>query len=252
MEVKILIKKVLIIMVCLLITVSCAQQPEKPAPSRITSIYGTERVENVRVTKNNSRVRSGIGQDSDVIGSVNKGDRLDVLGQTNDWYIVKMDDNQIGAVENDDVTPVIEETEQSNANNTNSATRLTSAEQQMINYVNQERTSRNLQPLSIDLSVTNVARVKAQDMIDNNYFSHNSPKYGSPFDMLKSFGVKFLHAGENLAGNPSVDNAHEALMNSQGHRENILNPNFTHIGVGVKNGGQYGNMIVEMFISKPK
>jgi len=244
-----LIKKFLIIIFCLLITVSCTQQPEKPLPSEITSLYGTEQIENLKITSNDCKVRSGMGQNFNVIGTLDKGEQLDVIGQTDDWYIVKMDNNQIGAVEADDAKPVVEDTDPPQ---TNSSIKLTSSEQKMVDYINQERTSRNLQPLTVDLSVTDVARIKAQDMIDNNYFSHYSPTYGSPFDMLKSYGINYLQAGENLAGNSSIDNAHKALMNSQGHRDNILNPDFTHIGVGVKSGGQYGNMIVEMFISKPQ
>jgi uncharacterized YkwD family protein len=125
-------------------------------------------------------------------------------------------------------------------------------EQQMITLVNQARSQNNLPALQVDMQVTNVARVKAQDMIDNNYFSHNSPKYGSPFDMMKSFGVHYVKAGENIAGNQTVQNAHNALMNSPGHRENILSPDYTHIGIGIKQGGQYGNMFSQMFVSKPK
>ena len=70
--------------------------------------------------------------------------------------------------------------------------------------------------------------------------------------MLKKFGISYLHAGENLAGNSSVDRAHRALMNSSGHKQNILSPNFTHIGVGVRASNQYGYLYTQMFISKPK
>jgi uncharacterized YkwD family protein len=130
--------------------------------------------------------------------------------------------------------------------------RLTAEEQEMLNLINQARAQNNAPPLKVDMQVTNVARIKAQDMIDNNYFSHDSPKYGNPFDMLKSFGIGFIQAGENIAGNTDVQKAHTSLMNSPGHRENILNPNYTHIGLGIKNGGRYGNMFSQMFVSKPK
>lgn len=88
-------------------------------------------------------------------------------------------------------------------------------------------------------------------MVDNNYFSHYSPTYGSPFDMLDQFGVDYQYAGENLAQNVSVERAHQALMNSSGHRRNILNPNFTHIGVGIKAKGRNGYIYVEMFTGVP-
>ncbi|MQR97439.1 CAP domain-containing protein [Fictibacillus phosphorivorans] len=124
---------------------------------------------------------------------------------------------------------------------------LTAQEQQMLNLVNQEREKQGLPALKADPELTKVARVKAKDMIDNNYFDHNSPTYGSPFDMMKKFGVDYNTAGENLAGNSSVDGAHTSLMNSQGHRENILKSEYTSVGIGVVDGGQYGKMFVQMF-----
>ena len=129
---------------------------------------------------------------------------------------------------------------------------LSAEEQQMITLVNQARSQNNVPALKVDMQVTNVARIKAQDMIDNNYFSHNSPKYGSPFDMMKAFGINYANAGENIAGNQDIANAQSALMNSPGHRKNILNPAYTHIGIGIKSGGSYGNMISQMFVSKPQ
>ncbi|MDM5317681.1 CAP domain-containing protein [Fictibacillus sp. b24] len=124
---------------------------------------------------------------------------------------------------------------------------LTAQEQQMLDLVNQEREKQGLPALKADPELTKVARVKAKDMIDNNYFDHNSPKYGSPFDMLKQFGVEYKTAGENLAGNSSVEGAHTSLMNSQGHRENILKSDYTNVGIGVVDGGQYGKMFVQLF-----
>ncbi|WHH60883.1 CAP domain-containing protein [Petroclostridium sp. X23] len=137
-------------------------------------------------------------------------------------------------------------------NTKNNSTTLTSQEQEMLRLVNEARSQNGVAPLTIDMELTNVARIKSQDMIDNNYFSHNSPTYGSPFDMMKDFGIEYVRAGENIAGNQTVQKAHEALMNSPGHRKNILSPDFTHIGLGIKSGGSYGNMFTQMFISKPK
>lgn len=121
-------------------------------------------------------------------------------------------------------------------------------EKRMLDLVNAERAKNGLAPLALNMKVTEVARAKAKDMIDNKYFSHTSPVYGSPFEMLKSFGVSYRTAGENLAGNSSVDNAHTSLMNSPGHRANILNRNFKEVGIGIVNGGPYGKMMVQLFI----
>ncbi|MDF2569984.1 MAG: cysteine-rich secretory protein family protein [Sporomusa sp.] len=125
---------------------------------------------------------------------------------------------------------------------------ITAQEQQMVNLVNQERTSRGLNALSVDMRLVKVARMKSMDMIKNNYFGHQSPVYGSPFDLLKSQGITYRAAGENLAGNSSVSAAHTSLMNSTGHRANILNTSFTKIGIGIIQGGPYGLMISQEFI----
>lgn len=124
---------------------------------------------------------------------------------------------------------------------------LSADEQQMLDLVNAARTSAGLSPFQPDLNLVKLARLKAQDMIDKNYFSHNSPTYGSPFDMMKSAGITYRTAGENLAGAPTVDIAHTNLMNSPGHRANILNANFSKVGIGIVNGGPYGKMFVQMF-----
>ncbi|AQS60062.1 CAP domain-containing protein [Desulforamulus ferrireducens] len=133
-------------------------------------------------------------------------------------------------------------------NNYNANTTVnTSDEQTMINLINKERIANGLQPLSYDAALAKVARDKAKDMVDNNYFSHQSPTYGSPFDQMKSNGITYRYAGENLAGASNVNTAHTNLMNSDSHRKNILNANYTKVGVGVIEGGPYGKMYVQEF-----
>lgn len=124
---------------------------------------------------------------------------------------------------------------------------VTAKEQQLVDLVNQERSKQGLKPLAVDMELVTLARQKAQDMIDNNYFGHQSPTYGSPFDMMRAAGVTYRTAGENLAGAPTVERAHTALMNSDGHRRNILNSSFDHVGIGIIEGGPYGLMICQMF-----
>ncbi|WP_051273352.1 CAP domain-containing protein [Desulfotruncus alcoholivorax] len=125
---------------------------------------------------------------------------------------------------------------------------LTADELKMFRLVNRERAANGVTPLKINENLVKLARMKAQDMIKYNYFDHNSPTYGSPFEMMQKYGVSYSYAGENLAGAPTVDSAHTNLMNSEGHRRNILNPNFTEVGIGVVDGGPYGKMLVQMFI----
>ncbi len=85
-------------------------------------------------------------------------------------------------------------------------------------------------------------------MIANNYFSHTSPTYGDPFQMMTAAGISYRTAGENLAGARTVDQAHSALMNSAGHRQNILSSSYNKVGVGIATGGPYGSMYTQLFI----
>lgn len=124
-------------------------------------------------------------------------------------------------------------------------------EKAVVDLVNQERTSRGLKPLQIDGKLSKVARLKSEDMRDNNYFSHHSPKYGSPFDMMKKFGIQYSYAGENIAaGQPTPQEVMKSWMNSPGHRANILSSNYTHIGVGYVEGGSYRTYWTQQFIRK--
>jgi uncharacterized protein, YkwD family len=124
---------------------------------------------------------------------------------------------------------------------------LTQDEQLIVNLVNQERVNAGLQPLQVNFKLVKIARLKAQDMVDNNYFSHTSPTYGSPFDMMKAEAVSYRSAGENIAGNSTASGAMTAWMQSEGHRANIFNPNFTHIGVGVGYQASPYNIYVQEF-----
>lgn len=113
-------------------------------------------------------------------------------------------------------------------------------EQRVVALVNEQRAANGLAPLTLNEKLANVARVKSQDMHDKNYFSHTSPTYGSPFDMMRSFGITYRSAGENIAmGYTSPEAVMEGWMNSPGHRANILNASFTQIGVGYVASGNY-------------
>lgn len=120
-------------------------------------------------------------------------------------------------------------------------------ELKMLELINRERQLAGVPPLTMDNELVRVARIKSQDMIEKNYFAHTSPTYGDPFAMMKSFGISYGYAGENLAGNQTVERAHEALMNSSGHRKNILNANYRHVGIGIIEGGPYGKMFTQLF-----
>jgi len=125
-------------------------------------------------------------------------------------------------------------------------TSVTSFEREVVRLVNEHRLQNGLRPLTENWELSRVARYKSQDMADNRYFSHTSPTYGSPFQMIRAFGLSFRTAGENIAyGQRTPQAVVSAWMNSSGHRANILNASYTQIGVGYVAGGHYWT---QMFI----
>lgn len=124
-----------------------------------------------------------------------------------------------------------------------------SVEAEVARLVNVERAKNGLQPLTLNWQLSRVARYKSEDMRDKGYFSHNSPTYGSPFDMMKSFNIAYSSAGENIAaGQTTAQAVMESWMNSPGHRQNILSANYTQIGVGYCTGGSYRYYWTQQFI----
>lgn len=136
-------------------------------------------------------------------------------------------------------------------NSTAAESATTQQAQQVLQLVNTERKKQGLRSLTLSSNLTSIANMKAKDMAVNNYFSHTSPTYGSPFQMLQHFGVSYKTAGENIAaGQKSPEEVMQAWMNSSGHRANILNANYTELGVGYYKGGNYGTEWVQLFTGK--
>jgi uncharacterized protein YkwD len=121
------------------------------------------------------------------------------------------------------------------------------AEQRMLDLVNAERANVGLKPLVADDRLRDVARQHSLEMFQGDYFSHTSPTAGSPFDRMHAAGITFVVAGENLAYAPNVDVAHRGLMNSPGHRANILRPEFGRVGIGVIRSPAQGSMFTQDF-----
>ncbi len=123
---------------------------------------------------------------------------------------------------------------------------VSSFEREVVRLVNEERAKNGLKPLQENWELSRIARYKSQDMVDNRYFSHTSPIYGTPFQMIRAFGLTYRTAGENIAyGQRTPRAVVNAWMNSSGHRANILNPSYTQIGVGyVANGNYWTQMFI--------
>ena len=120
-------------------------------------------------------------------------------------------------------------------------------EKRMLDLVNQERESRGLKPLAADPELTEVARRHSADMFARGYFAHDTPEGITPFDRMREANVRFTTAGENLALAPTIPVAHNGLMNSPGHRANILRPEFGRVGIGIMDGGMRGLMVSQEF-----
>lgn len=123
------------------------------------------------------------------------------------------------------------------------------AEKVMFDLVNQERVTRGIKPLVFDARLRDIARAHSADMFKRGYFSHYSPEGLTVADRCLKAGIDFLVVGENLAYAPSVDLAHKGLMNSEGHRANILSTDYGKLGVGVMDGGVYGKMFTQVFVN---
>lgn len=203
------------------------------------------------VTADVLNVRSGPGTSYKIITQVYKNEYIRIFAKVGTWYVIQTDKDYIGAVSSKYVRLVYPQSNNNTNNNTNTqASKLSADEQEVFNLINQKRTAAGLPALAINAELQNVARIKAQDMVNNGYFAHNSPTYGTPFEMIKNFGITYKAAGENIAGNSSNSGAVEAWMNSEGHKANILSNSFNYTGVAVVSSPTYGKVYVQMFIGK--
>lgn len=222
---------------------------------------------NYTLKNDNVNMRQGPGTNYRIISTLRKGTTIKILGKTNGWYVA-FDPNTgyVGMITQNLVKlytpapstpiPTPKPTYKPKSPTTtatvtpSSATNLSQDEQTLLNLINQERSKAGIAALKVDSTLMKVARLKAKDMVDNNYFSHQSPTYGSPFDMMRQFGITFKTAGENIAGNQSIQGAVKAWMNSEGHRKNILNGSFNYTGIGVVSSPTYGKILVQQFIGR--
>ena len=207
------------------------------------------------VTATTLNVRSGPGTQYKIIATVKKNEYIRVFAGVGSWYIVQVEGDYIGAVSKKYVKAIYPSSTgntstSSGTTTTTTTSSMTADEKEVFNLINSQRTNNGLSALKIDEEVQRVAKIKAQDMADNNYFSHTSPTYGSPFDMLKSFKISYNSAGENIAGNSSNSGAVDAWMNSSGHKANILNSSYNYTGIGIVSSSKYGKIYVQMFIGK--
>ena len=204
-------------------------------------------------------LRTGPDKSFDSISILKRNEYLRVYAQIGEWYVVQNDKNLIGTVH----SKYIDKCEEKKASVSSSENIIqTSAkaspiqidlsenEKKLLSLINDERKKNNLSELIIDENLQNVARLKAKDLVENNYFSHISPIFGTPFEMLKNNGINYKTASENIAGNSSIEGAVSSWMNSESHKKNILSNEFNYTGLAVVDSIAYGNIVVELFVGK--
>ena len=167
-----------------------------------------------------------------------EGTKEQVKGIIENFYMVVTENNNVGMIREDLL-------------NKSSAQSPDETEKDVIlRLINEERKKAGRPLLTVDSTLEKAAQTKADDMVKNNYFSHTSPTYGSPFKMIQDFGISYKAAGENIAGNPSIEAAVESWLKSDEHKKNILSNAYNYVGIGVANSKTYGYIIVLMFIGK--
>ena len=205
------------------------------------------------VTAKHLNMRTGAGINFSAIDILNKNEYVKIFGKVGKWYIIQNEKDQIGTVHENYIIPTSHE--KAAATNIEiveeiSTLNLSNDENQLLNLINEERTKNNLVKLEIDEQLQNLARLKAQDLVDNNYFSHISPTYGTPFEMLKSNNISYKTASENIAGNSDINLAVQSLLNSETHKNNILSNEYNYTGIGVVDSIAYGKIIVQLFVGR--
>jgi uncharacterized YkwD family protein len=221
------------------------------------------------VTATDVNLRTGPATTYDIICKLKKNQGITIIGKMGDWYAVYVGSSgNVGVITSQyvKVDKAKETTNKTNTTNTKTvsakaskavktvtttATKvkdISSDEQALLDLINKERKKQGLVALEFDANLVNIARLKAKDMKDNNYFSHTSKFYGSPFDMMKKYDIKFSAAGENIAGNQTIEKAVKAWSNESGN--NLYNKKFTHTGIGIVDSPTYGKIFVQMYIKK--
>jgi len=203
-------------------------------------------------TTTSTILRGGPGTNFNKITTLNTKTNVTIIGYIENWYVVATNNNLVGCIRKDllsisIISSSVKPSTQKPAAST-SESNMSENEKVIFNLINNARVKAGISKLTTDDNVFKVARLKAQDMVKGSYFSHTSPTYGGPFQMLKTYGISYKVAGENIAGNPSLEAAVNAWLNSETHKQNILSNSYNYIGIGVEKSETYGYIITAMFI----
>lgn len=212
-------------------------------------------------------LRAGPGTQYDIIGVLAQSQPILMIGKYEGWYVVyDYETGKIGCVNGYYITPVSEDsmddpklpgddspstgdgTQQDTPQTPDTNTEGISEDaKRLMSLVNDIRTRHDVGAIAYSHALSKVAQDKAEDMVANMYFSHQSEIYGTPFEMMRAYGITFTCAAENIAGNQTIDGAFYAWMNSPSHKANIMNGDYDRMGIGVCVSPVYGKIIVQMF-----
>src|SRR5690554_1088162 len=233
---------------------------EKQAECASLPVY--ERVDYAHgvVTAYYLNMRQGPSADYYITRVLEKGQAVKVIGKMGTWYVaIDVNSGCVGCVHGNyiqisttadlDGEEVYSE-EDKEAVATEPVVTLSEEEVQILELVNEVRKENDLPQLEIHSQLMQVARLKAQDMVDNGYFSHTSATYGSPWDMMRKNNISFKSAAENIAGNKTVEGAFQAWIADDNHKNNILNDKFGYTGIGITDSPTYGKIVVQQFIGQ--
>lgn len=201
-------------------------------------------------TQSKTILRGGPGTNFRKIATLNAKTKVTIIGYIENWYVVVTNNDQIGCIRKDLLSTSSSNSTTGTSTSTTTSFSMSTDEKIIFDLINNARTKAGISKLTTDSNVFKVARLKSQDMVKNSYFSHTSPTYGSPFQMLKTYGVSYKVAGENIAGNPSLEAAVNAWLDSTTHKQNILSNSYNYIGIGVEKSNTYGYIISAMFVRK--
>lgn len=224
--------------------------------------YSVDTVNFTDATVNTDKLnmRQGPSTSMPVVTTLQKSQAVRVLGKTGEWYFVfDTQSGKVGCVHGEYITPVngdtIDDTKlpadggaSEQMPSTENVSVLSDDEKNILELVNSARATAGVGKVTYSEELAKVAMDKAKDMVENGYFSHQSKIYGTPFEMMRSYGISFKAAAENIAGNQTVERAFYSWMESDSHKANIVNPEYDEMGVGVCISPIYGKIIVQMFI----
>ena len=232
--------------------------PQAKVYENLKKYYAT-----VNVTR--AVVRGGPSTSYSIYYQLVKGATVEVIGRIDNFSMIVSKNNLIGMVRSDLLTPISSNT----TNNTtssppksnlsvteNNTPKISTVNEnialkdELLKLINNARKSNNLNELAKDNSLYDAAQIKSDDMNKNNYFSHTSPTYGTPFELMRDLGISYKSAGENIAGNSDITAAFNSWMNSENHKKNILSTSYNYIGLGITKSKDYGYLICAMFIGK--